>query len=254
MPAIMAHYSFGEDVLEQLPKSIKEKINKHLNMFVLGLQGPDILYYTRPITGKKFHKMGSSIHKMSGGKFFESRLKLCTQTKSESLLVYIIGAVCHFWLDKNCHPFVCEKAPKMSEHHRLESELDSFVAQKKGITLKKYKLIPTSKIDCSALAQAYDITLPDAKCAVRDFRKFARILHHRKLVRVAEILARSGEMFSQVSPQKEFKYTQYTQELYKIMEHSVHSCVNILCDIFATEAPSALKEGLNYSFDGQRAE
>ena len=45
MPAGYAHYIFGEKVLASLDCQYQELIQRHLDLYHIGIHGPDILFY-----------------------------------------------------------------------------------------------------------------------------------------------------------------------------------------------------------------
>ena len=49
MPAFYAHYRFGCDVLNQLPEDIRSICTAHRGLFDIGLHGPDIYFFYRPV-------------------------------------------------------------------------------------------------------------------------------------------------------------------------------------------------------------
>ena len=76
MPAMYAHYVFGDEVLPQLDSSIKRIVNSHRELFNLGLQGPDFYFYDQLFYLKKksLALIGSALHRQSCGSlvyFFE---------------------------------------------------------------------------------------------------------------------------------------------------------------------------------------
>ena len=46
MPAMYAHDTFGRKVAAKLPLSVKRPILQYPQMFRVGLQGPDVLFFT----------------------------------------------------------------------------------------------------------------------------------------------------------------------------------------------------------------
>ena len=47
MPTTYAHFRFGNDVLKVLPDEMKKTINKNIELYNIGLHGPDILIYNK---------------------------------------------------------------------------------------------------------------------------------------------------------------------------------------------------------------
>ena len=104
MPAIVAHYLLGQQVLEKLKNPIKNLILKNKEMFDIGLQGPDILFFYKPYFNNQIVEYGHKIHNNNGYTFFSEVLNV--EDVTEDYIAYIFGVVCHYCLDRNCHPFV----------------------------------------------------------------------------------------------------------------------------------------------------
>ena len=49
MPTTYAHYTFGQEVLKNLDGEIKKIIDKNIDLYNIGLHGPDILFYHKPL-------------------------------------------------------------------------------------------------------------------------------------------------------------------------------------------------------------
>ena len=58
MPSTYAHYRFGEDIKRQLYGREKLIIEKYQDLFEIGLHGPDILFYYKPLKGNKINEVG----------------------------------------------------------------------------------------------------------------------------------------------------------------------------------------------------
>ena len=56
MPASYTHQQFGNQVLNKLENTtIKKIINDNLNLYNIGLQGPDILFFYQPLKKNPIH-------------------------------------------------------------------------------------------------------------------------------------------------------------------------------------------------------
>ena len=76
MPGTYAHYAFGKKVLLDAFLSpileIKNIILKNMDLFFIGLHGPDILLYYKPlIYNNPTSKLGHKIHNENSNIFFE---------------------------------------------------------------------------------------------------------------------------------------------------------------------------------------
>jgi len=112
MPDILTHIIFSKNIKNKIdnPKIVK-LINDNINLFQLGAQGPDFLFYYKPFSpfSKKISKVGHSMHKIETANFFVNAIKKLEKLEGENyenLLVYILGFICHYYLDKTVHPYV----------------------------------------------------------------------------------------------------------------------------------------------------
>lgn len=124
MPAAYAHYRFGSRALAKLPDQAAELIRRNRQMYDLGLQGPDFLFYYNPFAANRLGALGSELHRYTGRSFFTRAargLKLRPDEKTEA---YLLGVLGHFALDSRCHPFINTHSGPGHSHIALESELD----------------------------------------------------------------------------------------------------------------------------------
>ena len=63
MPAMYAHDTFGRKVAAKLPLLVKRPILQYPQMFRVGLQGPDVLFFYNPFTEHPIGNVGRSLHK-----------------------------------------------------------------------------------------------------------------------------------------------------------------------------------------------
>ena len=63
MPAAYAHYTFGKKVLANIENpDIRRIITEHRALFDIGLHGPDILFFYRPLKSNPVSKAGHLMH------------------------------------------------------------------------------------------------------------------------------------------------------------------------------------------------
>lgn len=134
MPAAYAHMVFGKELKAILPLSAQGSINRYPELFGIGLQGPDILFYYHPSETQAYVLYGHNIHKRPAADFFRYALvqleKLADQEK-EKATAYLMGFLCHFILDSNCHPIVRKHTiPGEASHRQIEREFDRFLMEK----------------------------------------------------------------------------------------------------------------------------
>ena len=128
MPAIYAHYRFGQSVLALLSDSDKIMISKYKDLYNIGLHGPDILFYYRPFSGNPVNRAGNRAHTVSGRVFFSGMWEVVEQQDQiEPYLAYLYGFLCHYALDSACHGCINELSRTTAfSHSQLETELDRY--------------------------------------------------------------------------------------------------------------------------------
>ena len=126
MPAAYAHYKFGNDVLERLNNTVSEPIRKHMDLYLIGLHGPDILFYFKPYKKNAVSELGHETHRRPGFSFFQHAAEaVAAHEKQGGYLAYAYGVICHFALDVTCHGYIDEMIQKTGIGHiELESEFD----------------------------------------------------------------------------------------------------------------------------------
>ena len=107
MPAFYTHYRFGCDVLKQLPEDIRSICTAHRGLFDIGLHGPDIYFFYRPVLPNKVNRIGYAAHKRSGRYFLQRAQKVIASAHDkDAARAYFYGLLCHFTLDSICHPYI----------------------------------------------------------------------------------------------------------------------------------------------------
>ena len=111
MPGFAIHYLFGERALPHLSdQRIRNRICRHIHSFCLGLQGPDVFYYSLAAYLPSSGNIGSTIHSRSTRDFLtalmESRSGLGSIEDRHIADAYICGFIGHYTLDTFCHPYV----------------------------------------------------------------------------------------------------------------------------------------------------
>ena len=112
MPAFYTHYRFGCDVLKQLPEDIRSICTAHRGLFDIGLHGPDIYFFYRPVLPNKVNRIGYAAHKRSGRYFLQRAQKVIASAHDkDAARAYFYGLLCHFTLDSICHPYIHTAMP-----------------------------------------------------------------------------------------------------------------------------------------------
>lgn len=123
MPTTYAHDLFGKKIYHKLPKEMQGVIQRNVNLYRIGLHGPDILFYH--MLKPKVSTTGIRMHKEKAAPFFERGMAIVRETHDEKLLAYLLGFGCHYLLDSACHPYIEDMAAKkVITHTLLEKEFD----------------------------------------------------------------------------------------------------------------------------------
>ena len=123
MPATYAHYKFGKKVYRALPSELRKIIKENGAAYMLGLHGPDLLFYYRPYFKNRINQRGVEMHKETAYSFFEKARRQYRKRPNYVLLSYLCGFMCHYMLDSECHPYIGRYMEERGLGH-LEIETD----------------------------------------------------------------------------------------------------------------------------------
>lgn len=140
MPAFYAHKFFGAQVLQSLPAPLQAQLRSHEAAFILGTQGPDILFYHKPFTKNEIKDKGTYMHLCSAKSFFISCAEKIRQTQAgaeSAEAAYVAGFICHFMLDNACHPHIYQLEDTGVSHGLIESEFDKYLKKQNGKRVHK---------------------------------------------------------------------------------------------------------------------
>ncbi|MGN1181290.1 MAG: zinc dependent phospholipase C family protein [Suilimivivens sp.] len=146
MPTTYAHYRMGQEVRQSLKEEEKTVIEEYPELFLIGLHGPDIFFYYKPLSANKIRQIGNDMHERAGKDFFEPAANVVRHNSgNHAYLSYVYGFICHFALDVTCHGYVDEKiAASGISHTEIEAELDRMLMGKDGYDPVSYR--PTGHI------------------------------------------------------------------------------------------------------------
>ena len=134
MPSTYAHYRFGQEVFQKLPADIQKKITPCMDLFNVGLHGPDLLFYYKPLSSNAVNRIGYGDHKKSGREFFEPAGRVLAKKQfADAHFAYLCGFLCHFALDRECHGYIGEQIKETGiSHAEIEVEFDRSLLAKDG--------------------------------------------------------------------------------------------------------------------------
>ena len=156
MPSTYAHYRFGKEVYKRLPDDIRELIGDEKRLFLIGLHGPDILFYYKPLGRNQVNSIGFDMHDRPACEFFDRAL--CELEKNRAantnaMRAYIYGFICHYALDHACHTYVEEKIHESGvSHTEIEVEFDRMLMTMDGLDPLSHKLTEHISTDMRSAA------------------------------------------------------------------------------------------------------
>ena len=192
MPAIFTHLRFGEEVAKRLPPDLARLAQTHAECFALGTQGPDLLFFHKPLSKNAPRLLGWSLHAVPPENFFLEGAKniLAEEENYEDgrfipkspAAAYLLGFLCHFCLDTTCHPYIDEHSADGLSHGKIESELDKRHFRKIGMPFRGYnaakRFFPAKKVT-HASAKILGITEKNTKTAVKSMRFINGFFSHK---------------------------------------------------------------------------
>lgn len=154
MPATYAHYSFGKEIAVLLGGELKKSVEAYPALFLAGLQGPDLLFFYRPLSHNAVNGTGYALHEESGKTFFDHAARLTANSRGEERakrLAYAAGHICHYSLDVSCHGYI-ENKIRISgvSHYTIEKEFDKYMMRRDGLDPFKADIACGVKKDAGA--------------------------------------------------------------------------------------------------------
>ena len=126
MPSTYAHYRLGQQVRQALSGPQREAVEAWPALYLIGLHGPDILFYYHPLSSHPVKAVGHLLHGRPGRGFFRHACQVIRESQHpEAALAYAYGVLNHFALDMTCHPYVNGTAAAGDlTHTKIEVEFD----------------------------------------------------------------------------------------------------------------------------------
>ncbi len=175
MASTYAHYKFGQEVLSSLPDHIKSIISQGKQLYDIGLHGPDILFYHKPLKSNEIKDFGHELHKIKAGEILTSFAEILKENPSAEKTAYIFGFISHFALDSSIHRYVEDAiAPNGLSHTEIETGFEYFLLDKDGHDPTSKKL--TSHI-ISSSQNAENIKCFYPKVTLKEMKKSLKSIH-----------------------------------------------------------------------------
>lgn len=136
MPAVYAHRRFGGEVLAVCEnRTARAAIQRFPALYQIGLQGPDLLFYYNPLGSNQYKDAGNAMHDAPAAPFFEAAARQVNGLpQGQAVLSYLLGFVCHFALDSECHSYVEYEIQRTGHGHiAIETALEGALMEADGV-------------------------------------------------------------------------------------------------------------------------
>lgn len=246
MPTTYTHDAFGKSVYQKLPEEIRQVINRHKMAYLIGLHGPDLLFYFRPYEKNDVNQRGHEMHEEEAAGFFKKEKKKYLETRDEELLAYLTGFICHFMLDSTCHPYISRYMEDTGAgHDEIETDLDRFLMERHGFNPFRYRpanaLCP--KNECvRVIAEAFGgLSEGQVVMAVRSMRFYTSLtvcpnpLKRKVLFAAARALKAEDLIGGRVMGKKRSKRCEEASaELLRLIRLAIPETVTVIEDFYET--------------------
>lgn len=263
MPSAYAHYKFGKMVIPELPKDIKNVIKKYPAPFKAGLQGPDFLFYYRAFSKNKINQIGVSIHHKDFYSFMTHAVKIVNKyEKNSSQYSYLIGLICHYVLDKNCHPYVNVIMDETDcGHIEIEGAFEHKLLVEDGYAPESFPmhhLIPTKESVAESMSPFYNqistYTIHASLKWMYIIKKFFVAPHKVKRICIDLLMHATFHYKSLyghvVEPDSNPKCEHHLDYLYKLFENSATEAVYLIQNFNNALYGDVLSNKFHYDFSG----
>lgn len=255
MPCMITHKLFAEQAWMRLnDHELSELIKKHAQLYYIGSNGPDILFYHNALPwqahkSQRVSKLGNTMHSTRINAFYKKALEIIQQQTNEEIkermIVYLLGHLMHWALDKSVHPYIfywtgASEKVHMDHHHRIESDIDLKLLHRfKKMEAKQYQSYEICSYDDSMLQAIARLYVPIAKevyhvdLKVHDIRealdqwKFLQKLFQDPNGKKERVIAQVEKLFNIPWRFRSYLLKQYEEE-YDVLneEHRmwVHPC------------------------------
>ena len=110
MPSHYAHYRLGRQVRLELTPDAAEVVGRWPSLYLIGLHGPDILFYYRGYRENPVNRLGYALHGETGEAFVRWAMQvIAAHPGQDAHRAYAYGVLCHFALDESCHSIVARQ-------------------------------------------------------------------------------------------------------------------------------------------------
>ena len=245
MPGVYAHALFGKKVYKALTGECQKTIDKYKKYYIIGLQGPDILFFHRPFYFNAVNKTGIRVHHEHVSRFIEHAVDVIDDYGIDSPeCAYVLGFICHFMLDSACHPFVLQEIERTGiDHISIETEFEAELMRSGGKNPYDYdlrRLLPYDKEMAYPISHVYkNISAGRVMEAISVMRLGKYLLTYRGSIvnRIIMIFLKFSGLYRLVFPhmlypEKKLDTSVSNKELDRILNGTVKETSDILLEFY----------------------
>ncbi len=170
MPSTYAHRRFGADVLNALDPETASLVTDR-RLYDIGLHGPDVLFYYDVMHPGPVRERGMTLHDLTGAEVLFPSRRQVKGLDPEMVRSYLMGFLCHYVLDSECHPYIHTVEGRGITHTRIEGDLDRQLLTEDGLD-PRYEMLAShifpSKRYADVLAAVMGVTSEEALQALYD--------------------------------------------------------------------------------------
>ncbi|NPV89321.1 MAG: zinc dependent phospholipase C family protein [Firmicutes bacterium] len=252
MPDCVAHYQFGQDILNRLDADLRSRALAYKREYDTGLQGPDLFYFYQPYRKTDVSDYGTACHEQPAIRMF---IPILAEVREKAALSYMMGLICHYTLDACCHPYIDGHSRDISDHHRMEAAYDRHILSRCGSVRSRHLLVHTSGLDLEAIASLWPgMDAGIISRCLKSRRFYTWLLDHKGLILVLETVAGKHGAFSPislpsaVSPEQR-EHARRLDELYSLALDEAPERMRRACAAMGTR-PRELA-GFNMNYGGE---
>jgi len=245
MPNYYAHQVFGRQVLALLPQPLRDRVEEQSHAFLLGLYGPDPLFFAHPIRKAGPRRLAQAMHRQSAYPEAQALLEAVTADRPDAA-GYAAGFLCHFALDSRCHSYIEACQHQGLSHSAMEAELDRALMLQDGLDplhdTPLPRLSPSPALLSTIVSTLYP-SLTEAEFAhgLRCFARMCRVqtrLGGSRANRAADWLGSRSRRLSPLQgcvlpPQPDPRYAGTTQTLLTLLNAETTPTAQALVRFFA---------------------
>ena len=198
MPGSITHELVAERAKTLLPKDIAALAETAPDYFYLGAQGPDLLFFYRPLSRKE-PNFGRLLHRERIYDLFCAFMVTLRRMAGDNLkkaCAYVLGYISHCCADAVFHPFLYNFLHELRggrfEHQQMENDWDVyFLAHYRGHGAEKYsfpfspkKIICDEALfllwdSCTHILGRRDLSPAALRTAIQNYNRYLRFFHGR---------------------------------------------------------------------------